>query len=131
MVNLKKAKYKIMWPLIYGCKVLYSTLIQCLEFYILPTFFYAYPLLHASGGSRQNLNNLCCTSTLFRSWQRVGTHKCLLNKWTNWSHIKMPNHGSDRLDITGGNKNCCARMVKLQGFYSSQIPFHLLCLQKK
>lgn len=43
----------------------------------------------------------------------------------------MPNHGSDRLDMTGGNKNCCARMVKLQGFYSSQISFHLLFLEKK
>ena len=33
----------------------------------------------------------------------------------------MPKHGNNSLDIIGGNRDSCARMVKLQVFYSSQI----------
>lgn len=33
----------------------------------------------------------------------------------------MPKHGNNSLDIIGGNRDSCARMVKLQVFYFSQI----------
>ena len=37
--------------------------------------------LRASGGLRQCLSHLCCTSTRCGCWPRVSTQKCLLNEW--------------------------------------------------